>query len=113
MNVYSLMFFVIGLPVIVAFSVLAARAEQALWTKCRRRDSCPKMQQQITLGKSHHRRGASSYASQVTEAYRPGKVQGERKGHLRQPSRWLFAFKSTTFVQRVLCDFSVLGQVSL
>jgi hypothetical protein len=55
MNVYSLIFFVIGLPVIVAFSVLAARAQQALWTKCRRRDSCTEMQQQITMGKSHLR----------------------------------------------------------
>ena len=55
MDVYSLLFLVIGLPVIVALSVLAARAEQALWTKCRRRDSCPEMQQQITMGKSHLR----------------------------------------------------------
>jgi hypothetical protein len=55
MNDYSLVLFVIGLPMIVAFSVLAARAEQALWTKCRRRESCPETQQQITMGKSHLR----------------------------------------------------------
>jgi hypothetical protein len=55
MNSYSFIFFLIGLPMIVAFSVLAARAEQALWTKCRRRESCPETQQQITMGKSHVR----------------------------------------------------------
>lgn len=55
MNDYSLMFGVIGLLIIAAFSVLAARAEEAFWRKCRRRESCLQMQQQITLGKSHTR----------------------------------------------------------
>jgi len=55
MNDYSFMFGVIGLLIIAAFSVLAARAEEAFWRKCRRRESCLQMQQQMTLGKSHTR----------------------------------------------------------
>ena len=55
MNDYSLIFFVIGLLIIAVFSVLAARAEEALWSKCRRIDSRRRVQQQITLGKSHIR----------------------------------------------------------
>lgn len=55
MNDYSLIFVVIGLLIMAAFSVLAARAEEALWSKCRRRESCLRMQQQITLGKAHIR----------------------------------------------------------
>jgi hypothetical protein len=51
----SLIFVVIGLLIIAAFSVLAARAEEALWTKCRRRDSLRQMQQQISLGKGRIR----------------------------------------------------------
>jgi len=51
----SLILVVIGLLIIAAFSVLEARAEEALWSKCRRGDSCLQMQQQITLGKSHIR----------------------------------------------------------
>jgi hypothetical protein len=55
MNDYNLIFAVIGLLIIAAFSIWAARAEEALWSKCRRRDSCLPTQQQITLGKSHTR----------------------------------------------------------
>ena len=55
MNDYSLIFAVIGLLIIAAFSILAARAEEAFWSKCRRRESCPQTQQQITSGKSHTR----------------------------------------------------------
>jgi len=55
MNDYSLMFGVIGLLIIAVFSVLAAGAEEALWRKCRRRESCLQMQHQITLGRSHTR----------------------------------------------------------
>ena len=55
MNEYSLIFAVIGLLVIAASSVLAARAEETLWSKCRRRESCPRTQEQITSGKSHTR----------------------------------------------------------
>ena len=51
----SLILVVIGLLVIAAFSVLEARAEEVLWSKCRRRESCLRMQEQITLGKSHIR----------------------------------------------------------
>jgi hypothetical protein len=51
----SLIFVVIGLLIIAAFSVLAARAEQALWTKCRRGESLRQMQQQISLGKARIR----------------------------------------------------------
>jgi hypothetical protein len=51
----SLILVVIGLLIIAAFSALAARAEEALWSKCRRRESYLRMQQQITLGKSHIR----------------------------------------------------------
>jgi hypothetical protein len=46
---------VIGLLVIGAFSVLEARAEEALRSKCRRNESLRQMQQQISLGKSHIR----------------------------------------------------------
>jgi hypothetical protein len=55
MNDYSPIFAVIGLLIIAAFSVLAARAEEAFWSKCRRRDSCLRTQQEITLGKSRTR----------------------------------------------------------
>jgi hypothetical protein len=51
----SLILFVIGLLIIAAFSILEARSEQALWSKCRRRESLRQMQQQITLGKAHLR----------------------------------------------------------
>jgi hypothetical protein len=51
----SLILVVIGLLIIVACSVLEARAEKALWDKCRQRDSLRRMQQQITLGRSHIR----------------------------------------------------------
>ena len=51
----SLIAVVIGLVIIGAFSVLAARAEGALWSKSRRSESSRRMQQQITWGKSHAR----------------------------------------------------------
>jgi hypothetical protein len=51
----SLISVVIGLLIIAAFSVLQARAEQALWRKCRKRESLRQTQQQILLGKSHLR----------------------------------------------------------
>jgi hypothetical protein len=55
MNDYGLLFSVIGLLLIFAFSVLAARAQEALWSKCKQRESCLQMQQHITMGKSHCR----------------------------------------------------------
>jgi hypothetical protein len=51
----SLILVVIGLLIIATFSVLEACAEEALWSKCRRRESYLQTQQQITLGKSHIR----------------------------------------------------------
>lgn len=51
----GLMSGVIGLLIVFAFSVLAARAEEALCRKCRRRQSCLQAQRLITLGKSHCR----------------------------------------------------------
>jgi hypothetical protein len=45
----------IGLLVIAAFSVLAARAERSLWRKCGRNESRRQMQQQISLGRSRIR----------------------------------------------------------
>jgi hypothetical protein len=55
MNEVGLIFAVIGLLVIGAFSVLSARAEKTFWSKCRRKESCPRTQEQITSGKSHTR----------------------------------------------------------
>jgi hypothetical protein len=51
----SLLFGLIGVLAIVAFSILAARSEEALWNKCGRRESAREMQQQISLGKSRIR----------------------------------------------------------
>ena len=51
----SLIFSLIGLLVIAVFSVLEARAEESLWSKCRRRESLRRAQQQISLGKSRIR----------------------------------------------------------
>jgi len=51
----SLILVVIGLLIIVAFSVLAGRAEEAFWSKCRWKESCLRTQEQITWGKSHIR----------------------------------------------------------
>jgi hypothetical protein len=45
----------VGLLVVVAVSVLEARAEEALWRKCRGKESLRKMQQEISLGKSRIR----------------------------------------------------------
>jgi hypothetical protein len=44
-----------SLPVIACFSILAARAELAMWKKCRRGDNRLAMQRKITAGKSHTR----------------------------------------------------------
>jgi hypothetical protein len=46
---------VMGLLVIAAVSVLAARAEESLWSKCRGNESLRQMQQQVSLGKSRIR----------------------------------------------------------
>jgi hypothetical protein len=49
---------VIGLLTFVALSVSAARAAQALWSKCskcRGKESLRETQRQISLGKSHIR----------------------------------------------------------
>jgi hypothetical protein len=46
---------VIGVLIIAALCVLAARAEEALWSKCRGNESRRQMQQQISLGKSRIR----------------------------------------------------------
>jgi hypothetical protein len=46
---------VMGSLIIATVSVLAARAEESLWSKCRRRESVRQMQQQITVGKSRIR----------------------------------------------------------
>ena len=54
----SLISVVIGLLVIAALSVvvvLEARAEEALWSECKRSESVRQTQQQISLGKSHIR----------------------------------------------------------
>lgn len=51
----SVIVIVIGLLTMAVFSILEARAEQALWSKCKQRESLRQMQQQITLGKSHVR----------------------------------------------------------
>ena len=55
MDSYNLVCVVSGLFIIAGFSALAARAQQALWGKCHRRESCLRTQQLITLGKSHCR----------------------------------------------------------
>jgi len=49
MTDYNLIFAVIGLLIIAAFSLLATRAEEAFWSKCRRRESCLRTQEQIRI----------------------------------------------------------------
>jgi hypothetical protein len=44
-----------ALVIITLFSILAGRAEQRLWLRCRRDPECRRLQQQITLGKAHCR----------------------------------------------------------
>lgn len=44
-----------GLLVVVAASVLEARAEEALWRKCRGKESLRQAQQQIGLGRARIR----------------------------------------------------------
>jgi hypothetical protein len=51
----SLMFGAMGLLVVVVLSILEARAEKALWSKCRREESRRRAQQRISLGKSRIR----------------------------------------------------------
>jgi hypothetical protein len=51
----SLIVGLIGLLIIGAFCVLGARAEEALWSKCRGNESRRQMQQEISLGKSRVR----------------------------------------------------------
>ena len=55
MNVSDLVLIAGSLLTIVAFSVLAARAEESLWSKCSRKESCRRIQERITMGKSHLR----------------------------------------------------------
>lgn len=54
MDLYLLLY-LLSLPVIACFSILAARAELAMWEKCRRRDDFLAMQRKITAGKAHTR----------------------------------------------------------
>jgi hypothetical protein len=51
----SLIVGLVGLLVVVALSVLEARAEQSLWSKCRREERLRELQQRISLGKSRIR----------------------------------------------------------
>jgi len=44
-----------SLSVIISFSIFAARAEQAMWKKCRRGRNRLAMQRKITAGKAHTR----------------------------------------------------------
>jgi hypothetical protein len=55
LEMVGLLFGAIGLLTFVGLSVLAARAEQALWSKCRETESLRETQQQISLGKSRIR----------------------------------------------------------
>jgi hypothetical protein len=55
MYAYDFLICVAALLPVFLFSVMAARAEERLWKKYRRRDACLRMQQQITMGKSHCR----------------------------------------------------------
>jgi hypothetical protein len=55
MQVYNLLFSAVAVVIIAAFSTLATRAEKAMWRKCRRKQCCRHLQQQITMGKSHCR----------------------------------------------------------
>jgi hypothetical protein len=52
---FGFMLGVLGLLIVATVSVLAARAEESLWSKCRRRESLRQMQQQISVGKSRIR----------------------------------------------------------
>jgi hypothetical protein len=51
----SLILGVTGLLITAVFSILATRAEQTLWGRCRRRESLRQMQLQISLGKARIR----------------------------------------------------------
>lgn len=55
MSNYAQIAAMVALGIIFGFSALAARAQQALWRRCRKRDSCMCAQRLITLGKSHCR----------------------------------------------------------
>jgi hypothetical protein len=52
---FGFMLGVLGLFIITAVSVLAARAEESLWRECKRRESARQLQQQISVGKSRLR----------------------------------------------------------
>jgi Flp pilus assembly pilin Flp len=54
-EIYDLLLGAMAIIVIAGFSTLATQAEKAMWRKCRRRQCCLRLQQQITLGKSHCR----------------------------------------------------------
>jgi hypothetical protein len=49
---HGLVSLLVGLLLIMLFSALAARADQQLWSKCRRRECCLLSQRRITLGKA-------------------------------------------------------------
>jgi len=51
----DLILILIGFFLIILFSIMAARVEQKMWRKCRRDESRLRLQQQITMGKSHCR----------------------------------------------------------
>jgi hypothetical protein len=55
MEVYNLLFSAMAIVIVAVFSTLATRAEKAMWRKCRRKQCCLRLQQQITMGKSHCR----------------------------------------------------------
>jgi len=52
---YDFLGFIGAIILMYFFSAKAVQAEQRLWRKCRRKDSCLRLQQQITKGKSHCR----------------------------------------------------------
>ncbi len=49
---HGLLSVVVVLLLIVLFSALAARADQQLWSKCRRHECCLLSQRRIALGKA-------------------------------------------------------------
>ena len=51
----DLVFIVVAFIITFVFSILASRAEQKLWRRCRRNPACLRLQRQITLGKAHCR----------------------------------------------------------
>ncbi len=55
MMVLNLSCIVAAIIAIAFFSMRAVKTEQRFWRDCRRRSDCLRLQQQITLGKSHCR----------------------------------------------------------